>query len=78
MEERLLPFKFIVSEWEKKIGVKIANMMREGRYKLRDLIEYLEFMRVKAGFDDTMKKRLKKEVLEIEIQRSESDNSKGN
>ena len=78
MERELLPFKFIVSEWEKKTGVKIANMMREGQYKLRDLIEYLEFMRVKAGFDDTMKKRLKKEVLEIEIQRSESDNSKGN
>ena len=67
--ERLLPFKFIVSEWEKKIGVKIANMMREGRYKLRDLIEFLD--------SNTMKKKLKKEVLD-EIQRSKGDNSKGN
>ena len=76
--ERLLPFPFYIREWEKKTGIKIEDKVREGRYKLRDLIELLEFMRVKAGFDDTMKKRLKKEVLEIEIQRSESDNSKGN
>ena len=70
--EGLLPFKFVVSEWEKKTNVKISEKIAEGRYKLRDLVEFLEEERKKARlwFENVMRtknKMRKIEVLENEV-----------
>jgi len=66
-EDKLLPFKFDVSEWEKKTGIKISDRIKEGRYKLRDLIEILEFARIKAGYDSVIKmKKMKEDGLKNE------------
>ena len=65
-EDKLLPFKFDVSEWEKKTNVKISEKIAEGRYKLRDLVEFLEEERKKANwwYENNKKQRLKRKMKE--------------